>query len=70
MQGGWWGRWRSSAGGVGDFLPPPFGVSCANHNTGTQTAGATTTGTGNFLFGCRKRTEQLLFTEHIFKPRR
>ncbi|MFJ7063730.1 hypothetical protein ACIQVA_39870 [Streptomyces microflavus] len=36
----------ASAGGIGDFLSPAFGVNCANHNTGTQAAGATTAGTG------------------------
>ncbi|MCD9904751.1 hypothetical protein LUR56_40820 [Streptomyces sp. MT29] len=36
----------ASAGGVGDFLSPAFGVNCANHHLGTQAAGARTAGTG------------------------
>lgn len=34
------------AGGVGDFLSPAFGTSCANQHTGSHTAGETTSGTG------------------------
>ncbi|MFI8194282.1 hypothetical protein ACIF8T_37080 [Streptomyces sp. NPDC085946] len=36
----------ASAGGVGDFLSPAFGTSCANHHTGAHATGATTHGTG------------------------
>ncbi|MGW9448655.1 chaplin family protein [Streptomyces sp. NPDC055632] len=34
------------AGGVGDFLSPAFGTSCANHHTGARADGTTTHGTG------------------------
>lgn len=34
------------AGGVGDFLSPAFGTSCANHNVGPSNTGSTTAGTG------------------------
>ncbi|WP_037897633.1 hypothetical protein [Streptomyces sp. NRRL S-920] len=36
----------ASAGGIGDFLSPAFGTSCANHNARSQANGATTAGTG------------------------
>jgi hypothetical protein len=36
----------AAAGGIGDFLSPAFGVSCANLNNGARAAGATTHGTG------------------------
>ncbi|WP_228974818.1 hypothetical protein [Streptomyces sp. DH12] len=36
----------ATAGGVGDFLSPAFGTSCANHHTGARAEGATTHGTG------------------------
>ncbi|WP_307161154.1 hypothetical protein [Streptomyces rishiriensis] len=36
----------ATAGGIGDFLSPAFGVSCANLNNGTQANGTTTQGTG------------------------
>ncbi|MEV5318255.1 hypothetical protein AB0K92_11460 [Streptomyces sp. NPDC052687] len=36
----------ASAGGIGDFLSPAFGTSCANHHTGAHARGATTHGTG------------------------
>lgn len=36
----------AAAGGVGDFLSPAFGTSCANQNTGAHTDGATTHGPG------------------------
>ncbi|GGU67924.1 chaplin family protein [Streptomyces lavendofoliae] len=46
------GRSRS-AGGIGDFLSPAFGTSCANRDTGTHAEGLTSDGTGtaggNFL---------------------
>lgn len=34
------------AGGIGDFLSPAFGTSCANHNTAARAEGTTTQGTG------------------------
>ncbi|MFE7647457.1 chaplin family protein [Streptomyces phaeoluteigriseus] len=34
------------AGGVGDFLSPAFGTSCANNHAGALPEGATTHGTG------------------------
>ncbi|MGW8064336.1 chaplin family protein [Streptomyces ziwulingensis] len=34
------------AGGVGDFLSPASGTSCANHHNAAQADGATTRGTG------------------------
>ncbi|MEU4799416.1 hypothetical protein [Streptomyces sp. NPDC023327] len=36
----------ATAGGVGDFLSPAFGTSCANLLTGARAAGTTTHGTG------------------------
>jgi hypothetical protein len=36
----------ASAGGIGDFLSPAFGVSCANLNNGAHASGTTTQGTG------------------------
>ncbi|MFJ5646300.1 hypothetical protein [Streptomyces sp. NPDC093223] len=36
----------AAAGGVGAFLSPAFGTSCANQNTGAGAAGRTTNGTG------------------------
>ncbi|MET9428520.1 chaplin family protein [Streptomyces sp. NPDC003036] len=36
----------ASAGGVGDFLSPAFGTSCANQHTGARANGTTTHGTG------------------------
>lgn len=36
----------ASAGGVGDFLSPAFGTSCANHNVGSSGVGNTTADTG------------------------
>ncbi|MER7110590.1 hypothetical protein [Streptomyces sp. NPDC000229] len=36
----------ASAGGVGDFLSPAFGTSCANQNTGARATGTTHHGTG------------------------
>ncbi|WP_392895738.1 hypothetical protein [Streptomyces sp. LN699] len=36
----------ASAGGIGDFLSPAFGINCANLNTGAQAAGHTTRGSG------------------------
>ncbi|MGZ3097050.1 hypothetical protein [Streptomyces sp. H72] len=36
----------ASAGGIGDFLSPAFGTSCANHRTGGYATGSTTHGTG------------------------
>lgn len=36
----------ASAGGIGDFLSPAFGTSCANHNIGSSSVGNTTAGTG------------------------
>ncbi|MDQ0577978.1 hypothetical protein [Streptomyces rishiriensis] len=36
----------ASAGGIGDFLSPAFGVSCANLNNGAHANGTTTQGTG------------------------
>ncbi|MGW6971517.1 hypothetical protein [Streptomyces sp. NPDC054952] len=36
----------ASAGGIGDILSPAFGTNCANLNTASHAAGATTTGTG------------------------
>ncbi|MFE4862340.1 hypothetical protein [Streptomyces sp. NPDC056670] len=36
----------ASAGGIGDFLSPAFGTSCASHNIGSNTVGNTTVGTG------------------------
>lgn len=36
----------ASAGGIGDFLSPAFGTSCANHNTGARADGATQHATG------------------------
>ncbi len=36
----------ATAGGVGDFLSPAFGTSCANLLTGARAEGATTHGTG------------------------
>ncbi|MDA4891926.1 hypothetical protein PFZ55_34115 [Streptomyces sp. MS2A] len=36
----------ASAGGIGDFLSPAFGTSCANHHTGAHATGATRSGTG------------------------
>ncbi|MFJ6993865.1 hypothetical protein [Streptomyces sp. NPDC003090] len=36
----------AAAGGIGDFLSPAFGTSCANHHTGARATGATTSGTG------------------------
>ncbi|MET9320927.1 hypothetical protein ABZX75_12195 [Streptomyces sp. NPDC003038] len=35
----------ASAGGIGDFLSPAFGTSCANHHA-THAAGTTAHGTG------------------------
>ncbi|MEU6482520.1 hypothetical protein [Streptomyces sp. NPDC046887] len=35
----------ATAGGIGDFLSPAFGTSCAN-DTGTHLAGATSAGSG------------------------
>ncbi|MFF3644785.1 hypothetical protein [Streptomyces sp. NPDC002564] len=35
----------AAAGGIGDFLSPAFGTSCANHH-GTRADGVTTSGTG------------------------
>ncbi|WP_353963737.1 chaplin family protein [Streptomyces sp. NBC_00083] len=35
------------AGGIGDFLSPAFGTSCANQNTGAHANGATTHGAGS-----------------------
>ncbi|MEU1078023.1 MULTISPECIES: chaplin family protein [unclassified Streptomyces] len=40
------GAGTASAGGVGDFLSPAFGTSCANQNTATRADGATRHGTG------------------------
>ncbi|MGW0917184.1 hypothetical protein ACWD1Z_36630 [Streptomyces sp. NPDC002784] len=34
------------AGGIGDFLSPAFGTSCANHHTAPRADGATTHGIG------------------------
>ncbi|UZI33476.1 hypothetical protein [Streptomyces sp. VB1] len=36
----------ASAGGIGDFLSPAFGISCANQNTGAHATGSTRQGTG------------------------
>lgn len=36
----------ASAGGIGDFLSPAFGVTCANLNNGAAATGPTTHGTG------------------------
>ncbi|MER7403010.1 hypothetical protein ABT373_11110 [Streptomyces sp. NPDC000070] len=36
----------ASAGGIGDFLSPAFGTSCANHHTGATARGLTQYGTG------------------------
>ncbi|MEV8535815.1 hypothetical protein [Streptomyces sp. NPDC051211] len=36
----------ASAGGIGDFLSPAFGVSCANLNNRAHANGATMHGTG------------------------
>lgn len=36
----------ASAGGIGDFLSPAFGVTCANLHNGARAQGATTQGTG------------------------
>lgn len=36
----------ASAGGIGDFLSPAFGTSCANLNNGAHAAGNTHHGTG------------------------
>lgn len=37
----------ASAGGIGDFLSPAFGTSCANHQVGAKADGATTHSTGS-----------------------
>ncbi|MET9936348.1 MULTISPECIES: hypothetical protein [unclassified Streptomyces] len=53
MGAGLAGAAPASAGGIGDFLSPAFGVTCANHHTGARADGATAAGTGtaggNFL---------------------
>ncbi|UFR03032.1 DUF320 domain-containing protein [Streptomyces sp. Go40/10] len=36
----------ASAGGIGDFLSPAFGTSCANHHTRPHADGHTQHGTG------------------------
>ncbi|MGW6062616.1 hypothetical protein [Streptomyces sp. NPDC055189] len=37
----------ASAGGIGDFLSPAFGTSCANHRTGGHMVGRTAYGEGS-----------------------
>jgi ammonia channel protein AmtB len=36
----------ATAGGIGDFLSPAFGISCVNENTGARADGVTRQGTG------------------------
>ncbi|MGI5485157.1 chaplin family protein [Streptomyces lavendofoliae] len=36
----------ASAGGVGGFLSPAFGITCANHNAGARADGSTRHATG------------------------
>jgi len=36
----------AAAGGIGDFLSPAFGTSCANQHTGAHATGTTHFGTG------------------------
>ncbi|MCZ0210748.1 chaplin family protein [Streptomyces sp. UMAF16] len=36
----------AAAGGIGDFLSPAFGTSCANLHTGAHATGTTSHGTG------------------------
>ncbi|MFI7388505.1 hypothetical protein [Streptomyces sp. NPDC049813] len=38
---------QASAGGIGDFLSPAFGTSCANLDNGARAQGSTSHGTGS-----------------------